>query len=69
MIKVPVKAPQEAKIVSSPRIFMDSRTNEIAGLTNGGTPEVVDHGIFVPSSSTACTKWFVSCRNASSKRS
>ena len=37
VIKVPVKAPQDAKIVSSPRIFMDSRTNEIAGLTNGGT--------------------------------
>lgn len=42
VIKVPVKAPQTAKIVSSPRIFMDSRTNEIAGLTNGGTHGALD---------------------------
>jgi len=37
VIKVPVKAPQEAKIVSSPRIFMDARTGVINALTNGGT--------------------------------
>src|SRR5713101_353918 len=37
VIKVPVKAPQDAKIVSSPRIFMDSRTGVINALTNGGT--------------------------------
>src|SRR5580765_7186676 len=37
VIKVPVKAPQEAKIVSSPRIFMDSRTGVINGLNNGGS--------------------------------
>ena len=42
VIKVPVKAPQNAKVVSSPRIFMDSRTNEIAGLTNGGTHGELD---------------------------
>ncbi len=42
VIKVPVKAPQDSKIISSPRIFMDSRTNEIAGLTNGGTHGAVD---------------------------
>ena len=42
VIKVPVKAPQNAKVVSSPRIFMDSRTNEIAGLTNGGTHGALD---------------------------
>lgn len=42
VIKVPVNAPQTAKIVSSPRIFMDSRTNEIAGLTNGGTHGALD---------------------------
>lgn len=42
VIKVPVKAPQEAKIVSSPRIFMDARSGEIAGLTNGGTHGALD---------------------------
>jgi hypothetical protein len=37
VIKVPVAAPQEAKIVSSPRVFMDPRTGAINGLNNGGT--------------------------------
>ena len=37
VIKVPVAAPQEAKIVSSPRVFIDPRTGAINGLTNGGT--------------------------------
>lgn len=37
VIKVPVAAPQDAKIVSSPRVFMDSRTGAINGLNNGGT--------------------------------
>jgi len=42
VIKVPVKAPMEAKIVSSPRIFMDARSGAIAGLTNGGTHGALD---------------------------
>jgi len=37
VIQVPVAAPQDAKIVSSPRVFMDPRTGAINGLTNGGT--------------------------------
>ena len=37
VIKVPVAAPQEAKIVASPRLFMDARTGAINGLNNGGT--------------------------------
>lgn len=37
VIKVPVAAPQEAKIVSNPRVFVDARTGAINGLTNGGT--------------------------------
>jgi len=37
IIKVPVAAPQEAKVVSSPRVFIDPRTGAINGLTNGGT--------------------------------
>src|SRR5947209_2367993 len=37
VIKVPVAAPQDAKIVSNPRVFMDARTGAINGLNNGGT--------------------------------
>src|SRR5437660_12363797 len=37
VIKVPVAAPQNAKVVSSPRVFIDARTGAINGLNNGGT--------------------------------
>jgi hypothetical protein len=37
VIKVPVAAPQEAKVVSSPRVFIDPRTGAMNGLSNGGT--------------------------------
>ena len=37
VIKVPLAAPQQAKIVSNPRVFMDARTGAINGLNNGGT--------------------------------
>src|SRR5258706_7801481 len=37
VIKVPVAAPQEAKVVSSPRLFINPRTGAINGLNNGGT--------------------------------
>jgi hypothetical protein len=37
VIKVPVAAPQDSKIVSSPRVFMDARTGALNGLNNGGT--------------------------------
>ena len=37
VIKVPLAAPQEAKIVSSPRVFMDPRTGALNGLNNGGS--------------------------------
>lgn len=37
IIKVPLAEPEKAKIVSSPRIFMDSRTGVINGLNNGGS--------------------------------
>src|SRR5258706_1469458 len=37
VIKVPVAAPQDAKIVSSPRLFMNSQTGALNGLNNGGT--------------------------------
>ena len=37
VIEVPVASPQDAKIVSSPRVFIDARTGAINGLNNGGT--------------------------------
>src|SRR5215470_16098318 len=37
VIKVPVAAPQDAKVVNSPRVFMDARTGAINSLNNGGT--------------------------------
>ena len=37
VIKVPLASPEEAKIVSSPRVFVDPRTGAINGLNNGGT--------------------------------
>jgi len=36
VIQVPVAAPQNAKVVSSPRLFMDARTGAMNGLSNGG---------------------------------
>jgi hypothetical protein len=37
VIKVPVAAPQDSKVVSSPRLFMDARTGALNGLNNGGS--------------------------------
>ena len=37
VIKVPLASPQDAKIVSSPRLFMDPRTGVINSLSSGGT--------------------------------
>jgi hypothetical protein len=37
VIKVPVAAPQDAKVVASPRLFVDARTGALNGLNNGGS--------------------------------
>ena len=37
VIKVPVAAPEQAKVVSSPRVFIDPRTGALNGLNNGGS--------------------------------
>lgn len=37
VIRVPLAAPQDAKVVSSPRVFIDPRTGALNSLTNGGT--------------------------------
>jgi hypothetical protein len=39
VIKVPLAAPQDAAIVSSPRVFIDPRTGALNGLNNGGSHE------------------------------
>jgi hypothetical protein len=40
VIKVPVAHPEQAKVVSSPRVFIDPRTGALNGLNNGGA----EHG-------------------------
>jgi len=42
VIKVPVASPKDAKIVSSPRVFMDPRSGVVNGLNNGGTHGALD---------------------------
>jgi hypothetical protein len=37
VIKVPVAAPQDARVVSSPRVFIDPRTGALNGLNSGGS--------------------------------
>ncbi|HEY6802879.1 MAG TPA: hypothetical protein VI306_04800 [Pyrinomonadaceae bacterium] len=52
VIKVPVATPQDAKIVSSPRVFMDPRTGAINGLNNGGTH--AKEGLAKPADTNQC---------------
>ncbi len=52
VIKVPVAAPQDAKVVSSPRVFMDPRSGVINSLNNGGTHTMT--GISKPSDTDQC---------------
>jgi len=49
VIKVPLATPQDAKIVSSPRIFTNPETGSLAGLMSGAT-----HGKGKPSPSDQC---------------
>ncbi len=37
VIKVPLATPQQAQVVSSPRVFVDARTGALNGLNNGGS--------------------------------
>jgi hypothetical protein len=52
VIKVPVARPQEAKIVSSPRLFMDPRSGVINSLTNGGSHTMT--GVSKPTPTDQC---------------
>jgi hypothetical protein len=49
VIKVPLAAPQNARVVSSPRVFMDARTGVINALSSGTT-----HGVDKPTYSDQC---------------
>jgi hypothetical protein len=51
VIKVPLAAPQDAKVVSSPRVFIDSRTGALNGLNNGGSH---DKGAEKPTDTNQC---------------
>ncbi|HEY9284552.1 MAG TPA: hypothetical protein VIP46_13935 [Pyrinomonadaceae bacterium] len=52
VIKVPLAAPQNAQVVSSPRVFMDPRTGALNGLNNGGTHG--KDGLEKPSDTNQC---------------
>jgi hypothetical protein len=52
VIKVPLGSPQNAQIVSSPRIFMDPGTGKLNGLSNGGTHG--KDGLQKPSDTNQC---------------
>jgi hypothetical protein len=51
VIKVPLAAPQDAKVVSSPRVFIDPRTGALNGLNNGGSH---DKGEEKPADTNQC---------------
>ena len=52
VIKVPLAAPQNAEVVSSPRLFIDPRTGALNGLNNGGTHG--KNGLEKPSDTNQC---------------
>ncbi|HEY0050464.1 MAG TPA: hypothetical protein VGB68_14320 [Pyrinomonadaceae bacterium] len=52
VIKVPLTAPQNAQIVSSPRVFMDTKTGALNGLNNGGTHD--NNSLQRPSETDQC---------------
>ncbi|MGA3045134.1 MAG: hypothetical protein ABSD67_00805 [Terracidiphilus sp.] len=51
VIKVPVAHPEEAKVVSSPRVFIDPRSGALNGLNNGGSH---DKGAEKPADTNQC---------------
>jgi hypothetical protein len=51
VIKVPLATPQDAKVVSSPRVFIDPRTGALNGLNNGGSH---DKGEEKPADTNQC---------------
>jgi hypothetical protein len=51
VIKVPLAAPEQAKVVSSPRVFIDARSGAMNGLNNGGSH---DKGAEKPKDTNQC---------------
>ena len=51
VIKVPLAHPEQAAIVSSPRVFIDARTGALNGLNNGGSH---DKGAEKPADTNQC---------------
>jgi hypothetical protein len=54
VIKVPLAAPQDAKVVSSPRVFINPRTGALNGLSNGGAHGKAGEGVEKPTDSDQC---------------
>jgi hypothetical protein len=54
VIKVPLAAPQNAKVVSSPRVFINPRTGALNGLSNGGAHGKAGEGPEKPTDSDQC---------------
>jgi hypothetical protein len=52
VIKVPLATPQNAQVVSTPRVFMDPKTGALNGLNNGGTHD--NNGLTRPSETDQC---------------
>ncbi len=52
VIKVPVAAPQDAKVISSPRVFMDARSGVVNSLNNGGSHTLT--GVSKPADTDQC---------------
>jgi hypothetical protein len=54
VIKVPLAAPQNAKVVSSPRVFINPRTGAFNGLSSGGSHGKAGEGLEKPTDSDQC---------------
>jgi hypothetical protein len=54
VIKVPLAAPQNAKVVSSPRVFIDPRSGALNGLSSGGSHGKAGEGLEKPADSNQC---------------
>lgn len=54
VIKVPLAAPQNAQVVSSPRVFINPRTGALNGLNNGGSHGKAGESVEKPIDSDQC---------------
>src|SRR5713101_8292556 len=54
VIKVPLAAPQDSKVVNSPRVFIDPRTGKLNSLSSGGTHGKAGEGLEKPADSDQC---------------